>query len=396
MKRILTILIFVSAILSLGFLTQPVKAQFGKLKDKVKEKVEKKISDSGDKKQPADTVSSSQTGEDTTTGTTVKDSTPAASFALYTKYDFVPGDKVIFYDDFSQDEPGEFPSRWNLDQGVFEVGKQNDDAVVVCTDNGSITPKLKGIVLPEKYTVELDLYGNSSGEWNQWYSLAWVDSAGENIAELKLNLFGGTEMYAHADQVSSKTLPSGSMGPGLHTLRFMITKTTIRGYLDHERIVNIPKMDDFLPVGFRVSLFVFDEQYPGIISGFRLAEGGKTLKEQLDETGKIITHGILFESGSYDIKPESYKTLADIGLLLTENPALRLSVEGHTDSDGSDEANMTLSQNRAKAVCEYLVANCKIDGNRLESKGWGETKPIDANTTQEGKANNRRVELVKI
>jgi outer membrane protein OmpA-like peptidoglycan-associated protein len=116
----------------------------------------------------------------------------------------------------------------------------------------------------------------------------------------------------------------------------------------------------------------------------------------LDEAGKIVTHGILFDSGSERIKAESYKTLADIGQLLTENPNLKLSIEGHTDSDGADDYNMELSQKRAGSVKTYLVGTYKIDNERLESKGWGESKPIDTNNTPEGKANNRRVELLKL
>jgi len=133
-----------------------------------------------------------------------------------------------------------------------------------------------------------------------------------------------------------------------------------------------------------------------LFRGFRFAEGGKTMREQLDEEGKIITHGILFDPDSYTIKGESYKTLKDIGRLLEDDPDLRLSIEGHTDSDGSDEHNMTLSQNRAASVRDYLIATYGIEANSLEAKGWGESKPIDTNDSAEGKANNRRVELVRL
>jgi outer membrane protein OmpA-like peptidoglycan-associated protein len=81
---------------------------------------------------------------------------------------------------------------------------------------------------------------------------------------------------------------------------------------------------------------------------------------------------------------------------VTDDATLRLSIEGHTDSDGADDANLKLSQDRAAAVKEYLVTNYKVDAARLETKGSGETKPIDTNDTPEGKANNRRVELVKL
>jgi len=81
---------------------------------------------------------------------------------------------------------------------------------------------------------------------------------------------------------------------------------------------------------------------------------------------------------------------------LNEDSALRVSIEGHTDADGSDESNSDLSKRRADAVRTYLINEFKIAADRLESKGWGESKPIDANTSAEGKANNRRVELIKL
>jgi OOP family OmpA-OmpF porin len=132
------------------------------------------------------------------------------------------------------------------------------------------------------------------------------------------------------------------------------------------------------------------------VRNFRFAEGGKTMREQLDEGGKIITHGIYFDVSSDVIKGESYKTLADIGTMLTDDPALKLSIEGHTDSDGDDASNLDLSKRRAESVKKYLVENYKVDASRLASNGLGESKPIDVNTTPEGKANNRRVELVKM
>jgi len=120
------------------------------------------------------------------------------------------------------------------------------------------------------------------------------------------------------------------------------------------------------------------------------------MREQLDEMGRIVTHGILFDVNSAKIKGESYKTLQEIGELLQGIPELRLSIEGHTDSDGPDESNMTLSQNRADSVRDCLISAFNINADRLEAKGWGESKPLDTNETAEGKANNRRVELVKL
>lgn len=114
----------------------------------------------------------------------------------------------------------------------------------------------------------------------------------------------------------------------------------------------------------------------------------------INKTGSIALY-INFETGKSDIKTESMATLDQVAQMLTDNPALKLSVEGHTDNAGNATLNKTLSENRAKAVMNYLVAK-GISNTRLTSKGWGQTKPVSENTTEEGKAKNRRVELVKM
>ena len=114
----------------------------------------------------------------------------------------------------------------------------------------------------------------------------------------------------------------------------------------------------------------------------------------LDKDGFIALHGILFDTGKGTIKPESEPLLAEIVKLLTENPELRLSVEGHTDNVGKPKDNQVLSQKRADSVKKYLTGK-GIDAKRLETKGWGDSKPVGDNRTEDGRASNRRVELVK-
>jgi outer membrane protein OmpA-like peptidoglycan-associated protein len=219
----------------------------------------------------------------------------------------------------------------------------------------------------------------------------------EVIGELAIKDNNRTYLSIMGKDLASKDLPA-ELSAGKHTMRIMATKSTMKCYIDNERVANVPAVEGFAPVGFRVQMdpWLDEPDDPMLIRAFRFAEGGKTLKEQLDETGRIVTHGILFDSASDKIKAESYKTLADIGQLLTGAPGLRLSIEGHTDSEGADDYNLKLSESRAKSVKSYLVDTYKIDGARLESKGLGETKPIASNDTAEGKATNRRVELVKL
>ena len=104
---------------------------------------------------------------------------------------------------------------------------------------------------------------------------------------------------------------------------------------------------------------------------------------------------INFETGKSVIQPESKKIVDQIGEMLKANPQLKISVEGHTDNVGTVASNKTLSENRANAVMNALIAG-GTDKSRLSAKGWGQDKPIAENNTEEGKAKNRRVEIVKL
>ncbi|PKK82499.1 MAG: hypothetical protein CVT49_13455 [candidate division Zixibacteria bacterium HGW-Zixibacteria-1] len=320
----------------------------------------------------------------------------ADNMQLYTKYDFVPGDRVIFYDDMKGEEEGEFPYRWNLDNGVYEVARLGNEFWILATDDGNIRPKIPEGPLPEQYTVEYEFYDNGPDESGNYHYIYWVGENGRNIG--CFGIYGGDQTWLEIDdnKLAEKPL-SQRPAKGSHFLRIMATSRSMKCYFDEERMANVPKIEGFKPVGFRVHHRPYNEaSNPVLFRGFRFAEGGKSMREQLDETGKIVTHGILFDVGSHKIKGESYKTLKDIGELMQDDTNLRLSIEGHTDSDGADDYNMNLSQKRAESVRTYLINEYGITVDRLEAKGWGETKPIDGNTTAEGKANNRRVELVKL
>jgi OOP family OmpA-OmpF porin len=412
MSQIFRVLLLAFLTVGLVGFAQPASAQLGSLKKKVKDKVEKKADDKVDKKldetidnaagdgekKPDESKNAPEEKTDKPVATAKGGTATAEDMNLYTKYDFIPGDKVIFYDDLANEELGEFPSRWKLDQGVFEIVKQHGQNWIMCTDKGAIMPNIPVGPLPPKYTVEMDFYIKGGEAKPHWYTIMWTDNKGDELGFINCTYGKSTRLRIGSKDISSKELQSPLSG-GKHTMRIMATKTTIKCYVDNERVANVPAVEGFAPYGLKVQTDPWRDEPPDnpmLVGMFRYAEGGKTLKQQLDETGKIITHGILFDSGSDKIKGESYKTLADIGALLTENPTLRLSIEGHTDSDGADDANLKLSQNRSASVRTYLIDNYKIDGGRLETKGFGESTPIDVNTSAEGKANNRRVELVKL
>ena len=115
----------------------------------------------------------------------------------------------------------------------------------------------------------------------------------------------------------------------------------------------------------------------------------------LKATGHIALYGIYFDTNKSDVKPESKPALAEIAKLLAQNPAWNLKVVGHTDMTGSMDANMKLSQARGEAVVQALVTQHGIAASRLKGHGVGPLAPIASNDSDEGRAKNRRVELVK-
>ncbi len=123
--------------------------------------------------------------------------------------------------------------------------------------------------------------------------------------------------------------------------------------------------------------------------------GSAQIYDAVNSTGRVATEAILFSVGSSTILAESKPQLDEIGAALTAHRDLSLRIEGHTDDSGDQAANQALSEERAAAVREYLIANYKIEGGRLTTAGYGSTMPLAPNDTPDGRAKNRRVELVK-
>ncbi|MBK5257467.1 MAG: OmpA family protein [Vicinamibacteria bacterium] len=119
------------------------------------------------------------------------------------------------------------------------------------------------------------------------------------------------------------------------------------------------------------------------------------MADEISKTGIIALHGITFTTGKAEITPESGKTLDEIAALLNKMTDWKLRVEGHTDNVGQAAANLDLSRKRAEAVKAWLTGKLGIDPSRLSADGFGDQKPVAPNTTDEGRAKNRRVELRK-
>jgi outer membrane protein OmpA-like peptidoglycan-associated protein len=120
-----------------------------------------------------------------------------------------------------------------------------------------------------------------------------------------------------------------------------------------------------------------------------------SLLEELNRSGRVSVYGINFDTGKASIKADSAKVLEQVSKLLNDNAELKLRVEGHTDNQGKAKENLELSKKRAAAVKEWLVKN-GVPAPRLTTEGLGDKKPVEDNKSEEGRAKNRRVELVKL
>jgi outer membrane protein OmpA-like peptidoglycan-associated protein len=120
-----------------------------------------------------------------------------------------------------------------------------------------------------------------------------------------------------------------------------------------------------------------------------------SIADELSKSGHIALYGIHFETGKATILPDSESVLSEVAKMLQQNADVKVSVEGHTDNVGAAASNQSLSEKRAQAVVAWLTSH-GIDAARLKAKGWGASKPVEDNGTEDGRAKNRRVELVKI
>jgi hypothetical protein len=268
--------VLVATAIGLAVVWNPAEAQLGGIKDKLKKKGEQKATETVDKAAsdalaPGDTTESAE--KETAQPAAAKGGTATAEdMTLYTKYDFVPGDKVIFFDDLSGEEIGEFPSRWKLDSGVFEVAKQGSENYIMCTDEGFIRPKAASGPLPPKYTVEMEFYAKGPEFKGHWFMIEWMNADDEAIGVLALQDNQSTFLTIAGDRISDKALPN-PVGPGKHTMRIMATKSTIKCYIDSERVANVPAVEGFAPVGFRVHLDPWTDEpnNPMLMRSFRYA-----------------------------------------------------------------------------------------------------------------------------
>jgi len=180
-------------------------------------------------------------------------------------------------------------------------------------------------------------------------------------------------------------------------VRVLMDSGYFKMFTNERRMYNIPQLNFKRDSVIRV--FVngnADENVSVFVTGIRVAESETdVLYDALAAKGRWATQGILFATGKAELQPESRPVLKEIASTLKQHTDLKILVEGHTDNVGSAASNLSLSDARAAAVKAALVADFGIDGARITTKGFGDTKPSVPNANAAGRAQNRRVEIVK-
>jgi outer membrane protein OmpA-like peptidoglycan-associated protein len=321
---------------------------------------------------------------------TAADALPGPGEGAWLNYDFKPGEKVLFFDDFSSDEVGNFPRRLELVEGNMEVAEWRGGRYLRSTTLGEVAIPLPE-VLPERFTVEMDVYNGA--RWNTWgeVTVRFVERPQSSNAVIKEN-WTRTEVLSSGPH-SSTDVGQEKFKDKFVPLRIMVDGKYLKVYMDEKRVANLPNADLGRANKIWVSIPGSDES-PAYVGNIRVAEGGKKLYDALSASGRVATHGILFDTGSDNIRAESTPTLKEMVAMLNEHPELSLTIEGHTDNVGDAQANVALSAKRAEAVKKYLVDK-GVGADRLTTKGLGASKPVASNATAEGRQENRRVELVK-
>jgi OmpA-OmpF porin, OOP family len=316
----------------------------------------------------------------------------------WANYDFVPGEEILFYEDYARDRVGDFPRRFNLVQGNWEIVEWEGARYLRATSNGLLAIPLPKS-LPEKFTVEYDVnisHGNgfvSVTSGRAYYGPARTYRGSAPTLQMTR---AGVRPVANEGPTVLTTFDSKKVRDAVVTFRVMADGEHMKVYLGEQRVANVPNAVFPRSDTLFIAVGSARESHPILIGAVRIAAGGRDLYDRLERDGEVSTQGILFATNSARLRPESTPTLEEIGTMLQQHPSLRLRIEGHTDSDGDDAYNQTLSEQRAAAVRSYLQERFGVDAGRLEAAGFGESRPIADNGSPEGRQQNRRVVLVRL
>lgn len=347
-----------------------------------------------------------------TTSVSAKAAPKGSSLKSFANYDFVPGDKLIYYYDMAGERDAEIPGRMLVNDGNVEVQTYKGEKVLLIPAKAelSMVPAMNSNnYLPEQYTLEFDVMTNGenykSGRVNLYFrkpehaNYKWTGTCVYTIQLSGLtNGQGAIDFTSYRDEGGSvgghRYFPDEANINAADTWRkvaIYVNKNIGKVYVDQYRV---GIMNQLQP-GAGMVTFEFSNDYtPIMIKNIRIAKGGSDAYNKVLTEGKFVSYGIQFDVNKANLKPESMGTINEVYKMMNDNAGLKFEIGGHTDSDGSADANAKLSEERAKAVKAALV-ELGIDESRLTVKGYGSTKPVADNNSAENKARNRRVEFVK-
>lgn len=373
-----------------------------KLKDKAKQKTDQKVDQQVEKaagegaKKPGETT---KTPEGTPGGRETKSDAAAAPAEdtgkisdVSSKFDYVPGDKVMLSDDFTQDDLGEFPVKFKPVIGNFEVAESAGERWLRCmSPDGTVRLRLpEAPALPEYWTLEFDFYGEDPMASALVVKGVTKD---DNVAWEATFPHDHSLFFRTGDFTSDSPL-EGSSVPGRHHVMFMARGKGLKAYIDRQRLASMPEVADQWGPVKAIDIRLWATTKP-MITNVRFAEGCKPAQDML-ATGKLVTYGIRFATGSDVVLPESAPVLRQVATWLEKNPTAKLTITGHTDNVGTAASNLDLSKRRAASVAKVLTEQFSIAAERLTPAGKGDTQSVADNAKPEGRAMNRRVEFAKM
>jgi OmpA-OmpF porin, OOP family len=344
----------------------------------------------------------------------------------YSKFDFIPGDSLIYTEDFQQDEVGEFPLNWNT-AGKGDIVTLNsfpgkwlrmyENSLYLTSNKKSFSKNFTmefDLILQLKYTgysypmVAFGFFASNEDSTtdNKFLTSQYDNQSAKIYIRLGENNSSYTYLHSHLNRSNifrsenQELAKIEKFNNKISHIAVQVQEQRLRIWVNGEKKYDLPKAlankYNFNQLFFELSSSSYKDELGFYISNLKVATGKPDTRHKLIEEGKFSTTGILFDFQSAVIKPESYGVIKDISAVLKDNAGVKVKVVGHTSSDGDDKANMELSQKRAAAVKDLLVKEFGIDASRLETEGKGETQPIADNKTKEGKAANRRVEFIKL
>jgi outer membrane protein OmpA-like peptidoglycan-associated protein len=404
--------------LSLGAQARSADAQIGALKRRAEEEAKKKaeaalkkaMEDSAKKKAAADSVAKAKPtpapapakadSASPTAAPSPSQATPAkADPKIWENYDFVPGSKLLFFTDFSEDRVGNFARGLRYVGGTLEV-VERDGVRMLRSTARSVMLIPVGRKLPERFTLEIDILPTSENTGDQLVMEGGRTlTRGDESAEVTWTpkgtfILGGGQDQATSPVAIPESVLQRLLGNVVH-VRVLMDSGYFKMYTNERRMYNNPDLRFVRDSVIRVMVSGTEES-PTFITAIRLAESETdVMYDALNTSGRWTTHGILFATGQADLQPESRAVLKEIAATLKQHAELKVLIEGHTDNVGSAASNLSLSDARAAAVKTVLVSEYGIDGGRITTKGMGDTKPSAPNATAAGRAQNRRVEVVK-